>query len=168
MRLPKIASNSSSPKGFSYSSDFCEGERLCIQDTGNSWLALPIPEEFCSDIKDNTWQSSDYDLGGNISIDLEGTDGSPITLTFPLSFVVSEVKAGWVLCNGLNGDFTLGFPVFSYYYLVYNMANNTLIFVDLPPADTPPASKATHTIGGSNFGLMFIASSVVALLVSLV
>ena len=138
----------------SYPGDFCGGSRLCIQDSGASGLFLPIPQEYCN----VTWQPSNEDLDGGLLIDLEGIDGTPITLTFPFSFIFNEINDGWVKCTGLDGNFVLGFPVYGYYYLAHDMAGNTLTFVDLPQN-----SETSGTEPGRLFGVGAIAANLFAL-----
>ena len=42
-----------------------------------------------------------------------------------------QAALGYVKCTGLSGDFVLGLPISQYYYLAFDMANETVTFVDL-------------------------------------
>jgi hypothetical protein len=116
---------------FTYREDFCDDGSdtpgsNCITDSGNSRFELPIPEEMC-----NT-AFTDDELESDLIVDIEGSDGNIVTLSFPLAFLVEEFLRGWFACTGVNGSFVLGMPVYQHYYLVYDMGNEEVVFVDLP------------------------------------
>ena len=45
--------------------------------------------------------------------------------------MVEQLFLGRVLCTGISGSFVLGLPIFQYYYLAFDMGNETVTFVDL-------------------------------------
>ena len=49
------------------------------------------------------------------------------------------MKLGNVVCSGPGGNFILGFPIFQYYYVAYDMEENKIIFVDLQLSDETKA-----------------------------
>lgn len=97
----------------------------CITDTGNAKLFLP--QEVCSEFENH--ERDDDTLKNNLEINMQGKEGNDVTLRLPLDFIVDEFEQGWVECSD---KITLGMPLFAYYYLVYDMGNDSIIFVDLP------------------------------------
>jgi len=108
--------------------ELCSTCPSCYTDSGISWIALPLSEEFCDSIPNNVDELKSL---GSLYIDLDGVDGENVTLSLPLLWLVEQYLNGHVQCVGESGSFVLGFPIFQYYYLVYDMGNNTVIFVDL-------------------------------------
>jgi len=108
--------------------ELCSQCSNCFTDSGTSWIALPLSEEFCNSIPNNVDELKSL---GSLYIDLLGTEGGNVTLTLPLLWLGEQYMNGKVNCVGESGSFILGFPIFQYYYLVYDMGNNTVVFVDL-------------------------------------
>ena len=108
--------------------ELCSKCPKCFTDSGISWIALPLSEDFCNSIPTNVDKLKSL---GSLYIDLLGTGGGNVTLTLPLLWLVEQYVNGQVKCVGESGSFILGFPIFQYYYLVYDMGNNTVVFVDL-------------------------------------
>ena len=92
---------------------------------------LPLPEEFCNSITLNVDSVDELKSLGSLYIDLDGADRGNITLSLPLLWLVEQIALGHLQCTGTSGSFVLGLPISQYYYLVYNMGNNTVVFVDL-------------------------------------
>ena len=116
-------------------SSWCSGY-FCIFDTGYDQIMLPLPEEDCDAFVTQYGNSVDKvnELKGeSLYIDLEGADGGTVTLEFSLFWLMEQLVEGKVICT--DGNFILGFPTFQYYYVVYNMGNRTLTFVDLQLSD---------------------------------
>lgn len=117
----------------SYAEDLCKGTNLgnCIADTGNSYLYLPLSDVTYGNIAAAVQGLNGDELANSmLSIDLSGINGT-VTLDFPLTFIVEQVEAGYVMCTGDAGSFTLGMPTFQYYYLMNDMDSATVTFVDL-------------------------------------
>jgi hypothetical protein len=78
---------------FTYPEDLCDGSvkpgSNCITDSGNPILELPIPAEMC-----NT-AFTDYALKSDLIVDIEGSDGSTVSLSFPLAFLVDQHAQDW-------------------------------------------------------------------------
>jgi hypothetical protein len=108
--------------------ELCSECPNCYTDSGNSWIMLPLPEEFCDSIPNNVDELKSL---GSLYMDLDGVNGENVTLALPLLWLVEQYLNGHVQCVGESGSFVLGFPIFQYYYLVFDMGNNTVIFVDL-------------------------------------
>jgi len=108
--------------------DLCSKCPNCYTDSGISWIALPLSEEFCNSIPNNVDELKSL---GSLYMDLDGVNGENVTLALPLLWLVEQYMNGNVQCVGESGKFVLGFPIFQYYYLVFDMGNNTVIFVDL-------------------------------------
>ena len=83
-------------------------------------------------------------------LDILGVNGATITLSLPLLWLAEQRKLGNVECTGTEGIFVLGFPIFQYYYVAYDMADNEIIFVDLQLSDE---TKAFIDDGGGAFSL---------------
>ena len=56
--------------------ELCQGCPSCYTDTGDSWLELPLTEEFCNSIPTNVDILKSL---GSLYIDLDGADGEDIT-----------------------------------------------------------------------------------------
>lgn len=123
-----------------YNESFCDDDSSnCVTDSGNSQLQLPISEEMCKTFNEE-------ELSSDLFIDIEGSGGNSVTLSFPLAFLADE--GDWVGCVGTNGAFALGMPVFQYYYLVYDMGNHEVAFVDL--REGSHANGTVETIDNSS------------------
>jgi hypothetical protein len=87
---------------------------------------------------------------GLLLLDLDGVNGSTITLSLPLLWLTEQMVEGNVRCSpdGTAGNFILGMPIYQYYYLVYDMGNNTVTFVDLPPSNETEAFIDGPEYGG--------------------
>lgn len=107
----------------------------CIFDSGADQITLPIPIEDCETFVTygNSVDKEDELKGESLYIDLEGANGGTVTLDLPLFWLMEQLVEGKVACT--DGDFILGFPTFQYYYVVYNMGDRTLTFVDLQLSD---------------------------------
>ena len=141
-------------------SDLCKNAGQCYTDSGTSTIILPLPEKTCKSLLGTN--SGVLETLGSMHIDLDGPDGENITLKFPLLWVVEQLALKNIQCQG-TGDFVLGFPIFQYYYLAYNMENGTVTFVDLQLSNetesfldgptmggaVPTSSGATSTAGGA-------------------
>ena len=103
----------------------CSQGAQCITDSGNSYLQLPLSVEFCKSVPTNVDKLKSL---GSLYIDL---DGGNVTLSLPLLWLWEQIALGHASCTGTSGSFVLGLPISQYYYLVYNMGNNTVVFVDL-------------------------------------
>jgi len=118
---------------------------------------LPLPEEDCETFVTQYGNSADELKGESLYIDLEGANGGTVTLDLPLFWLMEQLVEGKVACT--DGNFFLGFPTFQYYYVVYNMGDRTLTFVDLQLSDA--AEEFIEEGGGlldsttsSSFGLL--------------
>lgn len=109
--------------------DVCSTCGNCYTDSGNSLIELPLSAEQCDVILSNKeLQSSKKSM----FIDLTGADGrNNITISFPILWLAEQDDLGNVECTGNSGQFVLGLPIFQYYYVVYNMGNKTVTFVEL-------------------------------------
>ena len=140
----------------------------CVFDSGADTIMLPLPEEDCETFVTQYGNSVDKEdelKGESLYIDLEGANGGTVTLDFPLFWLLEQLVEGKVSCT--DGDFFLGFPTFQYYYVVYNMGDRTLTFVDLQLSDA--AEEFIEEGGGlldsttsSSFGLLKTAGLGVA------
>ena len=87
-------------------------------------------------------------------LDILGVNGATITLSLPLLWLAEQRKLGNVECTGTEGIFVLGFPIFQYYYVAYDMADNKIIFVDLQLSDETKAFiDDGPEYGGAHFSL---------------
>lgn len=87
---------------------------------------------------------------GSMLIDIEGVNGTTVTLSLPLIWLSEQYFFGNVVCTGTTGQFTLGFPIFQYYYLAYDMGSGTVTFVDLPQSNDTTAFIDGTELGGTN------------------
>jgi len=76
------------------------------------------------------------DDSGDLLIDLEDPDGGLFTLSLPFDWIIEQAGQGRVRClteEDVETDHlvVLGLPITQFYYTVYDMANNTVTFVDL-------------------------------------
>ena len=143
-------------------------DHMCVSDSGADQIVLPIPIEDCETFKTqygNSADKADELKGESLYIDLEGADGGTVTLDLPLFWLMEQLVEGKVACT--DGNFILGFPTFQYYYVVYNMGDRTLTFVDLQLSDA--AEEFIEEGGGlldsttsSSFGLLKTAGLGVA------
>jgi len=133
--------------GFSQCSEECP---KCYTDSGTSWISLPLPESQCNDII-NTHVDILRKMG-SLLLDIEGVNGTTITLSLPLLWLAEQMA--WnnqhIRCTGTSGDFVLGFPIFQYYYLAYDMGSNTVTFVDLPLSNETEAFIMGPDLGGES------------------
>jgi hypothetical protein len=111
----------------------------CITDSGSSQILLPLIESVCDDL----WETNPDTPKkmGSLLLDLEGVNGSTITLPLPLLWLAEQIA-------GTSGDFALGLPIFHYYYLVYDMENSTVTFVDLQLSKKTEAFIHGPELGG--------------------
>ncbi len=110
--------------------DLCKKCGQCFTDTGNSWIDLPLSQDFC----DRFAKISVDELKkmGSLFIDITAADGTDdITLAFPLLFLRELMVQGHFACTGTTGQFVLGLPITHYYYTVYDMGNSAVSFVEL-------------------------------------
>ena len=118
----------------------------CYTDSGSSWISLPLPESQCNDILSG---KSDVLKKESMLLDIEGVNGTTITLSLPLLWLSEQFLFGNVVCTGTSGDFVLGFPIFQYYYLAYDMGSRrTVTFVDLPLSNETEAFIMGPDLGG--------------------
>ena len=89
---------------------------------------------------------------GSMLLDIEGVNGATVTLALPLLWLKEQLGMKNVVCTGSTGDFILGFPIFQYYYLVYDMTKNRVTFVDLPLSNETEAFIDGPELGGLNSG----------------
>ncbi len=141
IRLP-----GSSPSFTQSTIDLCKQYGKCITDTGNSWLELPLPQEFC----DSLYTGVDkLKKAGSLFIDLTAADGKDdITLSFPLLWLAEQQILRHVVCTGTTGSFVLGLPIRQYYYTVYDMGNKTVSFVELNLSNETQAFLDSPELGG--------------------
>jgi hypothetical protein len=85
---------------------------------------------------------------GSMLLDLEGFNGSTITLSLPLLWLKEQIYLQRVSCIGPSGSFVLGLPIYQYYYLVYDLGNNTVTFVDLQLSNETEAFISGPELGG--------------------
>ena len=116
----------------------------CYTDSGWTWIHLPVPESQC----DNLLNTPPNPELGSLLLDIEGVNGTTVTLSLPLLWLAEQTRLGYVKCTGITGDFILGFPIFQYYYLAYDMSDNTVAFVDLPLSDETKAFIDGPELGG--------------------
>jgi len=128
--------------GFSQCNKKCGN---CYTDSGSSWISLPLPESQCNDILSG---KSDVLKKESMLLDIEGVNGTTITLSLPLLWLSEQFWFGHVVCTGTSGIFMLGFPIFQYYYLAYDMGSNTVTFVDLPLSNETQAFIDGADLGG--------------------
>lgn len=141
--------------GFNQCANECD---KCYTDSGISWISLPLPAEFCETLPLTTFNRSDYRTVSML-IDLEGVNGNNVTLSLPLFWLAEQMDAEEknVQCTGTSGAFVLGFPIFQYYYLVYDMGNNTVTFVDLQLSDE--TEDFIFTYDQANTGCLYPVSA---------
>ncbi len=89
---------------------------------------------------------------GSMLLDIEGIDGETVTLSLPLLWLREQLEMGNVVCTGSTGNFLLGLPIFQYYYLVFDMADNRVTFVDLELSDEAKAFIDGPEYGGTSAG----------------
>jgi len=126
-----------SQSGFNQCMDIYDPK--CITDSGSSQILLPLIESVCDDL----WETNPDTPKkmGSLLLDLEGVNGSTITLPLPLLWLAEQIA-------GTSGDFALGLPIFHYYYLVYDMENSTVTFVDLQLSNETEAFIHGPELGG--------------------
>ena len=120
----------------------------CYTDSGNSWISLPLPESQCNDIL-----SGKFDVlkKESMLLDIEGVNGTTITLSLPLLWLTEQFLFGHVVCTGTSGIFMLGFPIFQYYYLAYDMeAIQLLSSIFRYPMKLKPLSMEPILVGLQN------------------
>ena len=122
----------------------------CFTDSGDSKIRLPLPKSQC-DVLRNTNIDSLKTIG-SMFLDIEGIDGETVTLSLPLLWLREQLELGNVVCTGSTGNFLLGLPIFQYYYLVFDMADNRVTFVDLQLSDEAKAFIDGPEYGGMNSG----------------
>ena len=141
----------------------------CFTDTGNSFLMLPLPEEFCNSITLNVDSVDELKSLGSLYIDLDGADGGNITLSLPLLWLVEQAAFSNLLCTGTSGSFTLGLPISQYYYLAYDMGNKTVTFVELELSnETEAFIDDLITINAGNLLYQVYTTSILVLVVSFI
>ena len=130
----------------------CDSSAHCYTDSGASRIELPLPESQC-----DYWLTVPLDTLkelGSLLLDIEGVNGTTTTLSLPLLWLAEQTGlVGNVKCTGPGGNFVLGFPIFQFYYLAYDMEDNTITFVDLQLSDETKAflyyDKPVPEYGGS-------------------
>jgi len=80
----------------------------------------------------------------------QGVNGATVTLSVPLIWLAEQGNLNNVVCTGIDGIFVLGFPIVQYYYLAYDVADNTVTFVDLQLSDETKAFLYGNELGGIN------------------
>ena len=131
----------------------CDGNMAhCFTDSGASWISLPLPESQCDYLVNTT--IDDLAELGSLLLDIEGVNGTTVTLSLPLLWLAEQIKLGYVQCTGVTGSFIVGFPIFQHYYLAYDMEHNTVAFVDLQLSDETKAYLYDYPpeLGGANVG----------------
>jgi len=128
----------------------CNSCDNCYTDSGASMISLPLPESQCNGLK-NT-DNDTLKKMGSLLIDIEGVNGSTITLSLPLLWLKEQAESelNTFVCSGTSGAFILGFPIFQYYYLAYYMGSKTITFVDLPLSNETEALINGPELGGIN------------------
>ena len=126
--------------------ELCKGCATCFTDSGNSLIQLPLPEEDCNSLPSN---ADELKALGSLFIDLDGADGENATLTLPILWLAEQIASGYVQCTGTSGDFVLGFPIFQYYYLAYNMGDETVTFVELELSNETKTFIEGPELGGA-------------------
>jgi len=127
----RVPSRNMTHSGFSQC-DECLPNNNCFTDSGASSISLPLPESQCKDILSGKFDVLQKE---SMLLDILGVNGTTITLSLPLLWLTEQIMFGNVVCTGAAGEFLLGFPIFQYYYLAYDMADNTITFVDLHLSD---------------------------------
>ena len=131
----------------------CDSSAHCYTDSGASRIELPLPESQC-----DYWLTVPLDTLkelGSLLLDIEGVNGTTTTLSLPLLWLAEQTGlVGNVKCTGPGGNFVLGFPIFQFYYLAYDMEDNTITFVDLQLSDETKAFLYDYPpeLGGANVG----------------
>jgi len=119
----------------------------CFTDSGYSSMHLPLPASRCNDLV-NTHVDILKNMG-SLLLDIVGKHGNTITLSLPLLWLKEQYVAGSLVCSGTSGEFILGFPIFQYYYLAYDMKSNTVTFIDLPLSNETEAFINGPELGGT-------------------
>ena len=123
----------------------CQTQSHCFTDSGASHIRLPLPKSQCDDMLNG---NSNVLRRESLLLDILGVNGTTITLSLPLLWLAEQRMLGNVQCTGTTGDFILGFPIFQYYYIAYDMADNKVIFVDLQLSDETKAFIDGPELGG--------------------
>ena len=126
----------------------CNPQPNCYTDSGDSHISLPLPPQQCNYLL-NTGNYNAEKMEPML-LDILGVNGTTITLSLPLLWLAEQIKLGNVECTGPEGIFVLGFPIFQYYYVAYDMADNKVIFVDLQLSDETKAFIDGPELGGIN------------------
>ena len=138
----------SSPSFTQSTIDLCKQPAKCITDTGNSWLKLPLPQNYCESLRTGVDELKE---AGSLFIDLTAADGKDdITLSFPLLWLAEQYVLGHVQCTSTTGSFVLGLPIRQFYYSVYDMGNKTVSFVELNLSNETQAFLGGQELGGLN------------------
>ncbi|KAL7452445.1 hypothetical protein ACHAWC_004168 [Mediolabrus comicus] len=138
----------SSPSFTQSTIDLCAQPQKCFTDTGNSWLRLPLPQEYCNGLNTGVDELKE---AGSLFIDLTAADGKDdITLSFPLLWLAEQYVLGHVKCTGPTGSFVLGLPITQYYYTVYDTGKDTVSFVELNLSNETQAFLDGPELGGLN------------------
>eukprot|EP00984_Skeletonema_dohrnii_P009139 scaffold3457_cov111-Skeletonema_dohrnii-CCMP3373.AAC.4 len=119
----------------------------CYTDSGTSWISLPLSHSQCGDLLNTKVDT--LKILGSMLLDIKGVNGSTITLSLPLLWLVEQMSSNRVRCSGTSGDFILGFPIFQYYYLAFDMGSKTITFVDLQLSDEIEAFLGGTELGGN-------------------
>ena len=133
----------------------CWPEPSCYTDSGDSQISLPLTPKQCNDM---TSGKAHVLRRESLLLDISGVNGTTITLSLPLLWLAEQIKLGYVTCTGPGGIFVLGFPIFQYYYVAYDMADNRVIFVDLQLSDETKAfidGPELHSIFPSSAGYRY-------------
>ena len=131
-----------------YPSDYCGSKGSnCFVDSGNPSLQLPVDSEICDRVK---WMNKEELMEGAFHLHLRGaptangsknstTNGSMnttttpiVTLRLPYNIFVVQLERGWITCSGTESEIYLGLPIWQYYYVVFNVADGSMEFVDRP------------------------------------
>jgi len=119
----------------------------CYTDSGTSWISLPLPQSQCNDLMNTKVDT--LKILGSMLLDIEGANSSTVTLSLPLLWLVEQMNLNRVRCSGASGDFILGFPIFQYYYLAFDMESKTITFVDLQLSNEIEAFLGGTKLGGN-------------------
>ncbi|KAK1737485.1 hypothetical protein QTG54_011771 [Skeletonema marinoi] len=119
----------------------------CYTDSGTSWISLPLPQSQCNDLMNTKVDT--LKILGSMLLDIEGANSSTVTLSLPLLWLVEQMNLNRVRCSGASGDFILGFPLFQYYYLAFDMGSKTITFVDLQLSNEIEAFLGGTKLGGN-------------------
>ena len=114
----------------------CNPQPNCYTDSGDFQISLPLTTKQCNDMLNGNSKVLGRE---SLLLDILGVNGTTITLSLPLLWLAEQIKLGNVECTGPGGIFVLGFPIFQYYYVAYDMADNKVIFVDLQLSDETKA-----------------------------